>query len=254
MFAPISFENMTIPTEGLTFWYDVNDKTSYPSTGTTIRDISNKNHNGTLYNGPTFNSANGGSLVFDGADDYVESINPDNLGIGVGYGSSYFVAYKPTEAVGRLGTLFGCFNCVDTCYAVEFSHFTGQGPGKRRLVCYSWDNTANIGGVDWRIPSVANQWNFITFVLAPDGTARGTLNGSLTSGEFYVNGVNFITSSGASPNFNRWINRKGDINMGGGGNYGADSVEIAAAGVYNRALTNNETSQLYNYYRIRYNI
>ena len=41
-------------------------------------------------------------------------------------------------------------------------------------------------------------------------------------------------------------------NIGGGGNYGADQVQIAAAGVYNRGLSIQETTQLYNYYKIRY--
>ena len=67
-----------------------------------------------------------------------------------------------------------------------------------------------------------------------------------------IGGNNFVTSSGAASNFNRWINQKGDISLGGGGNYGADQVQIAAAGVYNRGLSIQETTQLYNYYKIRY--
>jgi hypothetical protein len=35
---------------------------------------------GTLTNGPTFNSANGGSIVFDGVDDYVNIPSTVNLG------------------------------------------------------------------------------------------------------------------------------------------------------------------------------
>ncbi len=44
---------------------------SYPGTGTTWTDLSGNNSTGTLINGPTFNSANGGSIVTDGVNDYV---------------------------------------------------------------------------------------------------------------------------------------------------------------------------------------
>ena len=59
-----------IVTDGLVLSLDAADRTSY-SGGTTWYDLSENNNNGTLTNGPTFNSENGGSIVFDGADDYV---------------------------------------------------------------------------------------------------------------------------------------------------------------------------------------
>jgi hypothetical protein len=40
------------------------------------RDISRGGNNGTLVNGPTFNGANGGSIVFDGIDDCIISTPP----------------------------------------------------------------------------------------------------------------------------------------------------------------------------------
>jgi len=50
---------------------DAGDTASYPGTGTTWFDLSGNGNNGTLINGVGFNSANGGSLVFDGVNDYV---------------------------------------------------------------------------------------------------------------------------------------------------------------------------------------
>jgi len=69
-----------IVTEGLAFYVDAGDTDSYPGSGTTWTDISTKSNNGTLTNGPTFDSNNGGSIVFDGADDFVElgSIDSSN--------------------------------------------------------------------------------------------------------------------------------------------------------------------------------
>jgi hypothetical protein len=48
---------------------------SYSRSGTTWYDVSSGSNNGTLTNGPTFNSDNGGSIVFDGVDDYVQLNN-----------------------------------------------------------------------------------------------------------------------------------------------------------------------------------
>jgi hypothetical protein len=64
-----------IVTSGLTLNLDAGFTPSYSRSGTTWYDVSSSN-NGTLTNGPTFNSDNGGSIVFDGTDDYV--IIPDS--------------------------------------------------------------------------------------------------------------------------------------------------------------------------------
>ena len=61
----------SIVTDGLVFYVDAANSNSYPGTGTTWSDLVGGN-DGTLTNGPTFDSGNGGSLVFDGGDDYVE--------------------------------------------------------------------------------------------------------------------------------------------------------------------------------------
>jgi hypothetical protein len=61
-----------IVTEGLVLYLDAANTKSYPSSGTTWRDLSRSGTNGTLTNGPTFNSGNGGSIVFDGVNDFVD--------------------------------------------------------------------------------------------------------------------------------------------------------------------------------------
>jgi hypothetical protein len=71
-----------IVTSGLVMNLDAGFTPSYPSTGTTIYDMSSGGNNGTLVNGTTFNSANSGSLVFDGTDDYVAA-SFTNLGFDV---------------------------------------------------------------------------------------------------------------------------------------------------------------------------
>jgi hypothetical protein len=60
-----------IVTDGLILALDAGNVKSYPGSGTTWYDKSGYGNNGTLTNGPTFTGSNGGSLVFDGTNDYV---------------------------------------------------------------------------------------------------------------------------------------------------------------------------------------
>lgn len=57
----------SIIVDGLIFNMDAANRTSYPKTGTNVTDTINGN-SGTLINDPTFDSANNGSIVFDGTD------------------------------------------------------------------------------------------------------------------------------------------------------------------------------------------
>lgn len=59
-----------IVTDGLVLYLDAANTKSYVSGSTTWNDISRGGNNGTLVNGPTFSSQNGGSIVFDGVNDY----------------------------------------------------------------------------------------------------------------------------------------------------------------------------------------
>ena len=60
-----------IVSDGLVLCLDAANPKSYIGSGTTWNDLSGNSNNGTLTNGPAFNSENGGSIVFDGTNDYV---------------------------------------------------------------------------------------------------------------------------------------------------------------------------------------
>lgn len=64
-----------IITDGLVVYLDASNTKSFVSGNTIWNDISRGGNNATLINGPTFNSSNGGSIVFDGVDDYVKGEN-----------------------------------------------------------------------------------------------------------------------------------------------------------------------------------
>lgn len=64
-----------IVTDGLVLYLDAANTKSYVSGSTTWNDISRSGINGTLVNGPTFNTGSGGNIVFDGVNDYVSLSN-----------------------------------------------------------------------------------------------------------------------------------------------------------------------------------
>ena len=63
------YEN--IVTDGLVLHLDAGRVESYGGDGTTWRDLSGNSNNGTLQGGVGFSAEEGGSLIFDGSDDYV---------------------------------------------------------------------------------------------------------------------------------------------------------------------------------------
>ena len=61
-----------IVTDGLVLYLDAANTRSYVSGSTVWTDLSRVGNNGLLINGPTFNSLNNGSIVFNGTNQYVD--------------------------------------------------------------------------------------------------------------------------------------------------------------------------------------
>ena len=62
----------SVVTTGLQLYLDAGNASSYPGSGTTWTDLSGNSRTGTLTNGPTYSGTNGGSIVFDGSNDFVQ--------------------------------------------------------------------------------------------------------------------------------------------------------------------------------------
>ena len=67
--------------DGLVLALDAANPTSYPGSGVIWKDQTLNQNDGTLINGPTFSEDGGGSIVFDGTNDYIEflNFNSDNI-------------------------------------------------------------------------------------------------------------------------------------------------------------------------------
>lgn len=72
--------SIVVSTTNLYLYYDAGIFNSYVGGGTAINDISGNGLDGTLRNGPTYSSSDGGTLMFDGSNDYIEPGNiPDSF-------------------------------------------------------------------------------------------------------------------------------------------------------------------------------
>ena len=64
--------DLAVVTTGLQLYLDAGNASSYSGSGTAWNDLSGNGRNGTLTNGPTYSATNGGSIVFDGSNDFVQ--------------------------------------------------------------------------------------------------------------------------------------------------------------------------------------
>ena len=211
---------------GLVLNLDAGVSSSYPGSGTTWTDLSGGGNNGTLTNGPTFNSGNGGSIVFDGTNDYVNCGNAANLRITVGTISAWFNANN-----GNSG-----YNGIIT-KQFAWSLFVRD----NLLVTYDWGNGADRNtGI-----TVGNStWNYAAM------TFTETVGTPSNNAIIYLNGTSVLTTTV------KHSVQAGSVVIGEGGvgvsqNFGGN---IAQASVYNRVLSATEVSQNYNALRSRFSI
>ncbi len=219
--------------EGLILHLDAANRKSYVNGTTVWNDLSGRGNNGTLINGPTFSSANGGSIVFDGINDYVNlgtSTTPSNTDF------SYSV-WISTNQTG--GIIFGADFCGD---AGGHYMYAGAGIfGFRVIGGSSVIITAN------SYPYISNNWYNVTCTK------------SSSTMSIYVNGI--LSGTGVSPNitnpnlFTRYIGVRGGVLSSPascGSTYLAGNISMVV--MYSKTLTRDEVSKNYNATKGRFNL
>ena len=224
----------SIVISGLVLALDAGNIQSYPGSGTTWTDLSTVGNTGTLTNGPTYSSANGGSIVFDGIDDLV------NLG------SSY-------TGLDLIDKSFQCW-------------IKKTGASHKGLIDKDFDNGApNYGGWGFWIQSNNKLWWWPhpNLDLLDDGpltvsnttwtNVAVTWNSSTKTANFYINGVlnssktnaSIVEKSSGSSNFVVGAFRNTTNPFDG---------SIAYVKAYTRVLTSAEILQNFNALRGRFRI
>lgn len=227
-----------IVTDGLVLYLDAGNQLSYPGSGTTWTDLSRSQTNGTLINGPTYSSANLGSVVFDGTNDYCDCGNLatlDNMSIQM----SVRVVSRNNFYNGFAASK-GASNDFDSGFVIQMA---GSGASF---------NSFNVEGGFLR---VGGGTEFMTSSVSFGTWANVCLTISPTYIQFYLNG---------SPQYGtaRLNNASSTIGMSnlviGTRVYGIPSfsanANIANTQIYNRALSAQEVLQNYNATKTRFGL
>lgn len=213
----------SIVTSGLVLHLDAGNPASYPGSGTTWTDLSGQGNNATLTGGPTFDSGNGGSIVFDGVDDHAPTT--DN---GFPFGSSPGTISCWAKAATVSGFYIWVFSYGSP--SIGGSRFIGTSDATYYYGGYGDDITA---------PGVTiNTWfNMV-----------GTYDGSVAS--MYINGV--LVSG---PTSKSWNTIAGTSTVGKQTNNIQNwNGNIAQVLVYDRALTAGEILQNFNVDKSRFGL
>jgi len=210
-----------IVTDGLVLYLDAANPASYVSGSTAWNDISRGGNNGTLVNGPTFNSESGGSIVFDGVNDYVTT--PDNNSLDISDNITIEYWFNTSQYRSDVYSVNFIRKFINTTTANFQFYFDGTyNPQRIRVL-------ANRGGV-WGIVSPnssiipLNTWTHVVWTYS---------NGGL----LYINSVSqgVAVGSGTLATNTEPIILGNEING-----------KIAQYKMYNRALTPLEILQNYN--------
>jgi hypothetical protein len=248
----ISSEKIVLVTDGLILNLDSTNSASYSGTGTAWVDISAEGNDFSLVNGPTFSTDNGGTIVTDGTNDYIQS----DAGITeVNAAMSAFAYVKITNltahSTGGVGYLSFIFNKRP---------FTSTSHWQIAIVTPAADWTANgymsptvslfngvatkVGEVNGNLlgtpPEIRNdEWHYIGFTT--DGTSGGDIN-------LYMDGILYGTSTLSADRAIASQNVRGAME-GWSTSYGLVGSNRNYH-IYNKKLTTEEVLQNYNAIKI----
>jgi|688.fasta_scaffold12325_5 hypothetical protein len=231
------FYGPKIITNGLVLYLDAANRNSYPGSGTTWTDLSGNSNNGTLTNGPTFSSANGGHIVFDGTNDYLSLNSALNFSTSTGFTICMFLQKVNNQS----GTAWNYF------YSNNSPTIEIGGYGQTGTSFVFKDNTVantEIGSQD-----IVSSWSYISF---------GTNASTRTSYIYTLNptvGTVLTTSVGSVSNLTLGFERFFTTGPSGGpAGTTYFRSKCATIQAYNRVLTSTEVLQNYNATKSRFGI
>jgi hypothetical protein len=236
--------------DGLVLNLDAGASTSYPGSGTSWTDLSGNGNNGTLTNGPTYSSDDGGALVFDGVDDYITLGTQINSDIQLTDVTISFWAYIDSTADDEV---FVSMNDLSVSQPLVIWYDSSV---------YSLNNigAGDVGGgttnaIVVMVTDSSSETRFGTSDNALSATTWHNISVVLdvTNNSFYtyIDGVE--EAKWVSNNTSGGIKSTTNVFRIGGGSPYLDG-RISNLLVYNKALTAAEVEQNYNALRSRYGI
>jgi len=227
--------------DGLVMFLDAGNINSYPATGITWTDLVGQDNNGTLTNGPTYSSANGGSIVFDGVNDQVNGTIDGSIFRGDFTQSAWI--YKLNANTIWQGVFTNSSPSTNYTYLMTFGNGSADAP-------YNSVGVNQVGvaasGVFLDIGTHIDKWLNITI----------TKTGNTLKIYCYKDGVllqNTGTITWNGGNFNT-TNNYLLARHWAGGNVIPLQGNISQVLLYNRVLTESEIQQNYNNTKARFGL
>lgn len=246
----------SIVTNGLVLNLDAANIKSYPRSGTTWTDLSGNINTGTLTNGPTFSRDGGGSIVFDGTNDYV-NIPSTSL---FNFASNNFTI--------DVWCFYDASTSTDDIYRYLFNFQTAT--TNSYLTLTKWRSNAiptnNSNGVNLDYSVAGSRYTITTNNIVPSPNVANTITSLYEVPNKWTNFTITVSSNVMSLYINsilygsvtltlRW-NANAYLNIG---TYDASvgsfmKGKIPNFKVYNKALSASEVLQNYNALKSRFNL
>ena len=226
--------NPAIVSDGLALCLDAANTKSYSGSGTTWTDISGKGNNGTLTNGPTFSSDDGGSILVDGSNDFISI--PFSGGV---YCIDFWI--KPTSTLTSSTVSNSILDFNNGQQSLIFGSCTGFFNGELITLL---TNPDGVGG------------KRSAYVSTTDSISGWTHINCNYDGTYYCFTVNNVKKT-LTPSGSDIINAISPIYLGkadGNGINGFYNGNISNLKLYSRALTDAEIKQNYNAHKGRFGI
>jgi len=229
-----------IVTDGLVFAVDAANKKSYVSGSSTWIDLAGSN-NGTLTNGPTFDSGNGGSIVFDGSDDGVNLLNNSIFYLTPNQDQTN-CGWFSTDNTSTSTIIYDARNVIG---AVTRGYFIGvQNNGTLRAWFYY--NLSSTTSLQLSTSINQNTWYFYNVVFDRTGLMSLYLNGILKDSVDISSYNNNDYSIATNPTIG--------IKSYSGSGISPFNGKVATTKIYNRALSSTEITQNYNALKSRFGL
>jgi len=222
----------SIVTDGLVFYVDAGNEDSYAGSGTTWSDLVGSD-DGTFSATPTTDSANGGSIVFDGTDDTVSFTEFSTSGLS-SFTLDVWVYIDDDQSDGTVIGQWGDPSSRsfliwwDVGVTANF-RFIVQNPSAQNTITSESDDNAN-----------NNDWNHVVATFDSASQIKLYVNNVLTDAPSHASTPFTLRTTsgfeiGDDSSDSRWLDGK-----------------VSSAKIYNRVLSASEVTQNYNALKNRF--
>ena len=223
--------------DGLVLALDAADRNSYVSGSTTWFDLSGNNNSGTLINGPTFNNSNGGSIVFDGVDDYINI--PSFTSTSQNMSFSLWFNPASLQAATAVNVVFIQSENAST-RTIRLYRNTNFSENRLAWLMYYENTSLSVVLILPQYTYSLNTWT--NTVLTFNDTGNYTT---------YINGILFNTTQ--ATNFVRWFTPQGLLRIAGTPSGPLNGI-ISNLNIWEKTLSAEEILQNYNATKTRFGL